>query len=569
MPARIKRSDYAAMYGPTTGDKVRLADTDLIIEVERDLTTYGEEVKFGGGKVIRDGMGQSQATRAEGAVDTVITNALIVDWTGIYKADVGLKDGRIAKIGKAGNPDTQPGVDIIVGPGTEAIAGEGRILTAGGFDSHIHFICPQQIEDALHSGLTTMLGGGTGPAHGTLATTCTPGPWHIGRMLQAADAFPMNLAFAGKGNASQPAALREQVLAGACALKLHEDWGTTPAAIDCCLSVADEMDVQVMIHTDTLNESGFVENTVAAMKGRTIHAFHTEGAGGGHAPDIIKICGEAHVLPSSTNPTRPFTVNTVEEHLDMLMVCHHLDKSIPEDVAFAESRIRRETIAAEDILHDMGAFSIIASDSQAMGRVGEVLIRTWQTADKMKKQRGRLPEETGENDNFRVRRYIAKYTINPAIAHGLGTHIGSIEEGKRADLVLWNPAFFGVKPEMVLLGGTIACAQMGDPNASIPTPQPVYSRPMWGAYGRSVEQGAVTFVSEAAQEDGIAARLGLAKQTVAVRNTRAIGKRDLRLNDALPEIEVNPETYEVRADGELLTCQPAETLPMAQRYFLF
>ncbi|WP_170582726.1 urease subunit alpha [Ruegeria arenilitoris] len=569
MPARIKRSDYAAMYGPTTGDKVRLADTDLIIEVERDLTTYGEEVKFGGGKVIRDGMGQSQATRAEGAVDTVITNALIVDWTGIYKADVGLKDGRIARIGKAGNPDTQPGVDIIVGPGTEAIAGEGRILTAGGFDSHIHFICPQQIDDALHSGLTTMLGGGTGPAHGTLATTCTPGPWHIGRMLQAADAFPMNLAFAGKGNASQPAALREQVLAGACALKLHEDWGTTPAAIDCCLSVADEMDVQVMIHTDTLNESGFVENTVAAMKGRTIHAFHTEGAGGGHAPDIIKICGEAHVLPSSTNPTRPFTVNTVEEHLDMLMVCHHLDKSIPEDVAFAESRIRRETIAAEDILHDMGAFSIIASDSQAMGRVGEVLIRTWQTADKMKKQRGRLPEETGENDNFRVRRYIAKYTINPAIAHGLGTHIGSIEEGKRADLVLWNPAFFGVKPEMVLLGGTIACAQMGDPNASIPTPQPVYSRPMWGAYGRSVEQGAVTFVSEAAQEDGIAARLGLAKQTVAVRNTRAIGKRDLRLNDALPEIEVNPETYEVRADGELLTCQPAETLPMAQRYFLF
>ncbi|EEX11393.1 urease, alpha subunit [Ruegeria lacuscaerulensis ITI-1157] len=569
MPARIKRSDYAAMYGPTTGDKVRLADTDLIIEVERDLTIYGEEVKFGGGKVIRDGMGQSQATRAEGAVDTVITNALIVDWTGIYKADVGLKDGRIAKIGKAGNPDTQPGVDIIVGPGTEAIAGEGRILTAGGFDSHIHFICPQQIEDALHSGLTTMLGGGTGPAHGTLATTCTPGPWHIGRMLQAADAFPMNLAFAGKGNASQPAALREQVLAGACALKLHEDWGTTPAAIDCCLSVADEMDVQVMIHTDTLNESGFVEHTVAAMKGRTIHAFHTEGAGGGHAPDIIKICGEAHVLPSSTNPTRPFTVNTVEEHLDMLMVCHHLDKSIPEDVAFAESRIRRETIAAEDILHDMGAFSIIASDSQAMGRVGEVLIRTWQTADKMKKQRGRLPEETGENDNFRVRRYIAKYTINPAIAHGLGTHIGSVEEGKRADLVLWNPAFFGVKPEMVLLGGTIACAQMGDPNASIPTPQPVYSRPMWGAYGRSVEQGAVTFVSEAAQEDGIAARLGLAKQTVAVRNTRAIGKRDLRLNDALPEIDVNPETYEVRADGELLTCQPAETLPMAQRYFLF
>ncbi len=569
MPAKIKRSDYAAMFGPTAGDKLRLADTDLVIEVERDLTSYGEEVKFGGGKVIRDGMGQSQTTCAEGAVDTVITNALIVDHSGIYKADVGLKDGRIAKIGKAGNPDTQPGVDIIIGPGTEAIAGEGRILTAGGFDSHIHFICPQQIEDALHSGLTTMLGGGTGPAHGTLATTCTPGPWHIGRMLQAADAFPMNLAFAGKGNASLPAALEEQVKAGACALKLHEDWGTTPAAIDCCLSVGDAMDVQVMIHTDTLNESGFVENTVAAMKGRTIHAFHTEGAGGGHAPDIIKICGENHVLPSSTNPTRPFTVNTVEEHLDMLMVCHHLDKSIPEDVAFAESRIRRETIAAEDILHDMGAFSIIASDSQAMGRVGEVLIRTWQTADKMKKQRGRLPEETGENDNFRVRRYIAKYTINPAIAHGLSHEIGSIEEGKRADLVLWNPAFFGVKPEMVLLGGTIACAQMGDPNASIPTPQPVYSRPMFGAYGRSVENSAITFVSQAAHADGIGDTLGLAKQTVAVQNTREIGKQDLLLNNATPHVEVDPETYEVRADGELLTCQPAETLPMAQRYFLF
>ena len=567
--SKIKRSDYAAMFGPTAGDKLRLADTDLVIEVERDLTSYGEEVKFGGGKVIRDGMGQSQTTRAEGAVDTVITNALIVDHSGIYKADVGLKDGRIAKIGKAGNPDTQTGVDIIIGPGTEAIAGEGRILTAGGFDSHIHFICPQQIEDALHSGLTTMLGGGTGPAHGTLATTCTPGPWHIGRMLQAADAFSMNLAFAGKGNASLPAALEEQVKAGACALKLHEDWGTTPAAIDCCLSVADAMDVQVMIHTDTLNESGFVENTVAAMKGRTIHAFHTEGAGGGHAPDIIKICGENHVLPSSTNPTRPFTVNTVEEHLDMLMVCHHLDKSIPEDVAFAESRIRRETIAAEDILHDMGAFSIIASDSQAMGRVGEVLIRTWQTADKMKKQRGRLPEETGENDNFRVRRYIAKYTINPAIAHGLSHEIGSIEEGKRADLVLWNPAFFGVKPEMVLLGGTIACAQMGDPNASIPTPQPVYSRPMFGAYGRSVENSAITFVSQAAHADGIGDTLGLAKQTVAVQNTREIGKQDLLLNNATPHVEVDPETYEVRADGELLTCQPAETLPMAQRYFLF
>ncbi|MCE8547033.1 urease subunit alpha [Ruegeria pomeroyi] len=569
MPAQIKRSDYAAMFGPTTGDKIRLADTDLIIEVERDLTVHGEEVKFGGGKVIRDGMGQSQATRAAGTVDTVITNALIVDYAGITKADIGLKDGRIHKIGKAGNPDTQPGVDIIIGPGTEIIAGEGRILTAGGFDSHIHFICPQQIEDALHSGLTTMLGGGTGPAHGTLATTCTPGPWHIGRMLQAADAFPMNLAFAGKGNAALPAALEEQVLAGACALKLHEDWGTTPATIDCCLSVADAMDVQVMIHTDTLNESGFVEHTVKAMKGRTIHAFHTEGAGGGHAPDIIRICGEDHVLPSSTNPTRPFTVNTVEEHLDMLMVCHHLDKSIPEDVAFAESRIRRETIAAEDILHDMGAFSIIASDSQAMGRVGEVLIRTWQTADKMKKQRGRLAEESGDNDNFRVRRYIAKYTINPAIAHGIAHEIGSIEEGKRADLVLWDPVFFGVKPEMVLLGGTIVCAQMGDPNASIPTPQPVYSRPMWGAYGRSVEHSAVIFVSEAAQADGVRARLGLAKQTVAVRNTRAIGKRDLLLNNATPRIEVDPETYEVRADGVLLTCQPAEVLPMAQRYFLF
>ncbi|MDE4141172.1 MULTISPECIES: urease subunit alpha [Rhodobacterales] len=578
MPAKLSRADYAAMYGPTTGDRLRLADTDLIIEVERDLITenagenaprYGEEVKFGGGKVIRDGMGQSQATRAAGAVDTVITNALIVDHTGIYKADVGLRDGRIHKIGKAGNPDTQPGVDIIVGPSTEVIAGEGRILTAGGFDSHIHYICPQQIEDALHSGLTTMLGGGTGPAHGTLATTCTPGAWHLGRMMQAADAFPMNLAFAGKGNASQPTALEEQVLAGACALKLHEDWGTTPAAIDCCLGVADAMDVQVMIHTDTLNESGFVEHTVAAMKGRTIHAFHTEGAGGGHAPDIIKICGEEHVLPSSTNPTRPFTVNTIEEHLDMLMVCHHLDKSIPEDVAFAESRIRRETIAAEDILHDMGAFSIIASDSQAMGRVGEVLIRTWQTADKMKKQRGRLAEETGDNDNFRVRRYIAKYTINPAIAHGISHEIGSIEEGKRADLVLWNPAFFGVKPEMVLMAGTIVCAQMGDPNASIPTPQPVYSRPMWGAYGRSVENSAVTFVSEAAQASGLREKLGLAKQTVAVTGTRDIGKSDLRLNAATPKIEVNPETYEVRADGELLTCAPATELPMAQRYFLY
>ena len=569
MPRPISRSSYAAMFGPTTGDRVRLADTHLIIEVERDMTTYGEEVKFGGGKVIRDGMGQSQVTRAAGAVDTVITNALIVDHSGIYKADVGLKDGRIHKIGKAGNPDTQPGVNIIVGPGTEAIAGEGRILTAGGFDSHIHFICPQQIEDALHSGVTTMLGGGTGPAHGTLATTCTPGPWHIGRMLQSLDAFPMNIGLAGKGNASLPDALVEQVEGGACAMKLHEDWGTTPGAIDCCLSVADDMDVQVMIHTDTLNESGFVENTVAAMKGRTIHAFHTEGAGGGHAPDIIKICGDANVLPSSTNPTRPFTVNTLEEHLDMLMVCHHLDKSIPEDVAFAESRIRRETIAAEDILHDMGAFSIIASDSQAMGRVGEVLIRTWQTADKMRKQRGRLAQETGDNDNFRVRRYIAKYTINPAIAHGIAHEIGSIEEGKRADLVLWNPAFFGVKPEMVLMAGTIVCAQMGDPNASIPTPQPVYSRPMFGAYGRSVERSAVSFVSAAAEAKGIKARLGLAKDVVAVKGTRGIGKKDLILNDALPHMEVNPETYEVRADGELLTCQPAEVLPMAQRYFLF
>jgi len=569
MPKQISRAAYADMYGPTTGDRVRLADTDLFIEVEKDFTTYGEEVKFGGGKVIRDGMGQSQTTRADGAVDTVVTNALVVDVTGIFKADIGLKGGVIAGIGKAGNPDTQPGVDIIIGPGTEAIAGEGHVLTAGGFDSHIHFICPQQIDDALHSGLTTMLGGGTGPAHGTLATTCTPGPWHIGRMLQAADAFAMNLAFAGKGNASLPAALEEQVRGGACALKLHEDWGTTPGAIDNCLSVADAMDVQVMIHTDTLNESGFVENTVAAMKNRVIHAFHTEGAGGGHAPDIIKICGEPHVLPSSTNPTRPYTVNTLEEHLDMLMVCHHLDKSIPEDVAFAESRIRRETIAAEDILHDMGAFSIIASDSQAMGRVGEVIIRTWQTAHKMKVQRGRLPEETGDNDNVRVKRYVAKYTINPAIAHGISGHIGSIEIGKRADLVLWHPAFFGVKPEMVLLGGSIACAQMGDPNASIPTPQPVYTRPMFGAYGRSVEQSAVSFVSAAAQDDDIGTRLGLAKRTLAVARTRTISKADMVHNSYCPQIEVNPETYEVRADGELLTCEPAEELPMAQRYFLF
>ncbi len=570
MPTRISRAAYADMYGPTTGDRVRLADTELVIEVERDLTTYGEEVKFGGGKVIRDGMGQSQVSRAEGAVDTVITNALIVDWTGIVKADVGLKDGRIARIGKAGNPDTQPGVDIVVGPGTEVIAGEGRILTAGGFDSHIHFICPQQIDDALHSGLTTMLGGGTGPAHGTLATTCTPGPWHIGRMLQAIDGVPMNIGISGKGNASQPAALEEMVRAGACALKLHEDWGTTPAAIDCCLRVADAFDVQVMIHTDTLNESGFVEDTIAAIAGRTIHAFHTEGAGGGHAPDIIRVAGQPNVIPSSTNPTRPYTKNTLEEHLDMLMVCHHLSKSIPEDVAFAESRIRRETIAAEDILHDLGAFSIIASDSQAMGRIGEVIIRTWQTAHKMKVQRGRLPEETGENDNFRVRRYIAKYTINPAVAHGVSKHIGSVEEGKRADLVLWSPAFFGVKPEMVLIGGMIVVAQMGDPNASIPTPQPVYSRPMFGAMGRAVEASAVTFVSAAAQADGIGATLGLRKFTLAVENTRGgIGKAAMKLNDATPEIEVDPETYEVRADGELLTCEPAEVLPMAQRYFLF
>jgi len=569
MPTQIPRSTYADMYGPTTGDKVRLADTDLIIEVERDLTTYGEEVKFGGGKVIRDGMGQSQITRAGGAVDTVITNALIVDHSGIYKADVGLKDGKIAAIGKAGNPDTQSGVDIIIGPGTEAIAGEGRILTAGGFDAHIHFICPQQIDDALHSGLTTMLGGGTGPAHGTLATTCTPGPWHIGRMLQAADAFPMNLAFAGKGNASRPEALVEMVNAGASAMKLHEDWGTTPGAIDCCLSVADDMDVQVMIHTDTLNESGFVENTLNAIGDRTIHAFHTEGAGGGHAPDIMKVVGYQNILPSSTNPTMPYTVNTLEEHLDMLMVCHHLDKAIPEDVAFAESRIRKETIAAEDILHDMGAFSVMASDSQAMGRVGEVIIRTWQTADKMKKQRGALPEETGDNDNARVKRYIAKYTINPAIVHGMSTHIGSIEPGKRADLVLWDRAFFGVKPEMVLIGGTIAMAQMGDPNASIPTPQPVYSRPMFGAFGRSLERSSVTFVSQAAQANGIGDALGLAKSTLPVEGIRTVKKADMIHNSATPEVSVHPETYEVRADGEILTCEPATELPLAQRYFMY
>ncbi|AHK45227.1 urease alpha subunit UreC [Ensifer adhaerens OV14] len=566
----MSRAAYANMFGPTVGDKVRLADTELFIEVEKDFTTYGEEVKFGGGKVIRDGMGQSQVTRAAGAVDTVITNALIVDHWGIVKADIGLKDGRIAAIGKAGNPDMQPGVTIIVGPGTEVIAGEGKIVTAGGMDSHIHFICPQQIEEALMSGLTCMLGGGTGPAHGTLATTCTPGPWHLARMIEAADAFPMNLAFAGKGNASLPAALVEMVLAGATSLKLHEDWGSTPAAVDCCLGVADEYDVQVMIHTDTLNESGFVEDTIAAIKGRTIHAFHTEGAGGGHAPDIIKICGQPNVIPSSTNPTRPYTKNTLAEHLDMLMVCHHLSPSIPEDIAFAESRIRKETIAAEDILHDIGAFSIISSDSQAMGRVGEVAIRTWQTADKMKRQRGALPQETGDNDNFRVKRYIAKYTINPAIAHGLSHEIGSLEVGKRADLVLWKPAFFGVKPDMVLIGGTIAAAPMADPNASIPTPQPVHYRPMFGAYGKSRTNSSVTFVSQASLDGGLAARLGVAKQLVAVKNTRGgIGKASMIHNNLTPHVEVDPETYEVRADGELLTCEPATVLPMAQRYFLF
>jgi len=568
MSVKIPRADYAAMYGPTTGDRIRLGDTDLIIEVERDLTTYGEEVKFGGGKVIRDGMGQSQIPRAGGAVDTVITNALILDHSGIYKADVGLRDGLIHKIGKAGNPDTQSGVDIIIGPGTEVIAGEGRFLTAGGMDAHIHFICPQQAEDALHSGVTTLLGGGTGPAHGTLATTCTPGPWHISRMLQALDGIPMNFGLSGKGNASQPVALVEMVRGGACALKLHEDWGTTPAAIDCCLSVADDLDVQVMIHTDTLNESGFVENTLAAIKGRTIHAFHTEGAGGGHAPDILRVVSSPNIIPSSTNPTMPYTTNTVEEHLDMLMVCHHLDRSIPEDVAFAESRIRRETIAAEDILHDIGALSILSSDSQAMGRIGEVIIRTWQTAHKMRQQRGRLAEETGENDNIRARRYIAKYTINPAIAHGVAAHIGSIAEGKRADLVLWSPAFFGAKPEMVLMGGMIVVAQMGDPNGSIPV-QPMYSRPMFGTLGRALAQTSVTFISQAAAADGIAAKLGLQKTTLPVQNTRNIGKADMILNCARPQIEVNPETYEVRADGELLTCQPATELPLAQRYFLF
>jgi urease subunit alpha len=570
MSTTLGRAAYGQMFGPTTGDRLRLADTDLILEIERDYATYGEEVKFGGGKVIRDGMGQSQRPRSAGAVDTVITNAVVLDHWGIVKADVGLADGRIVGIGKAGNPDVQPSVNIVVGPGTEVIASEGKILTAGGIDCHIHFISAQQVEEAIASGITTMVGGGTGPATGTNATTCTPGPWHIGRMLQAAEGLPVNLAFAGKGNASEPAALVEQIRAGAAALKLHEDWGTTPAAIDCCLAVADDMDIQVMIHTDTLNESGFVEDTIAAFKGRTIHAFHTEGAGGGHAPDIIKVAGLANVIPSSTNPTRPFTVNTVEEHLDMLMVCHHLDPSIPEDIAFAESRIRRETIAAEDILHDLGAFSIIASDSQAMGRVGEVITRTWQTAHKMKVQRGRLPEEVGDNDNFRIRRYIAKYTINPAIAQGLAHEIGSIEVGKLADLVLWSPAFFGVKPDLIIKGGTIAHALMGDPNASIPTPQPVHQRPMFGSFGRARTASCITFVSHAALEAEIGRTLGLSRRLVAVRNTRGgIGKAAMRLNDATPLIEVDPETYEVRADGALLTCEPIAVLPLAQRYFLF
>ncbi|MDA1257298.1 MAG: urease subunit alpha [Chloroflexi bacterium] len=570
MPFEMSRRAYAGMFGPTVGDKVRLADTELFIEVEEDRTVYGEEVTFGGGKVIRDGMGQSQATRADGAMDTVITNALILDHWGVVKADIGLRGGRIAAIGKAGNPDVQPGVDIVIGPGTEVISGEGKIVTAGGLDVHIHFISPQQIEEALYSGITTLMGGGTGPATGTNATTATPGGWHLGRMLQAAEGLPVNLGFFGKGNASLPGALEEQVRAGACGLKLHEDWGTTPAAIDTCLKVADEMDVQVLIHTDTLNESGFVENTLAAFKGRTIHAFHTEGAGGGHAPDIIRACGELNVIPSSTNPTRPFTVNTLDEHLDMLMVCHHLDRRVPEDVAFAESRIRRETIAAEDILHDIGAFSIIASDSQAMGRVGEVIIRTWQTADKMKKQRGRLPEETGDNDNFRAKRYVAKYTINPAIAQGVSNHVGSVEPGKLADLVVWSPAFFGVKPDLVLKSGTITAARMGDPNASIPTPQPSHYRPMFGAFGRSMTAGSVSFVSAAALESDLPGKLGLERELVPVSNTRSgIDKRSMIHNDSLPVMEVDPETYEVRADGELLTCEPASVLPMAQRYFLF
>ena len=569
MAHRIPRSAYAGMYGPTVGDRVRLADTELFIEVEKDFTAYGDEVKFGGGKVIRDGMGQSQVTNAAGAVDTVITNALILDHWGIVKADIGLKNGRIHAIGKAGNPDIQSGIDIVIGPGTEAIAGEGKIVTAGGFDAHIHFICPQQIEEALNSGVTTMMGGGTGPAAGTSATTCTPGPFHIMRMLQAAESFPMNLGFLGKGNAALADGLVEQVAAGACGLKLHEDWGTTPAAIDNCLSVAELHDIQVAIHTDTLNESGFVEDTIAAFKHRTIHAFHTEGAGGGHAPDIIKVAGLANVLPSSTNPTMPYTVNTVDEHLDMLMVCHHLDAKIPEDVAFADSRIRRETIAAEDILHDLGAFSMMSSDSQAMGRVGEVIIRTWQTADKMKKQRGRLPEEKGDNDNVRARRYIAKYTINPALSHGVAHEVGSVEPGKFADLVIWSPAFFGVKPDMVLKGGSIAAALMGDPNASIPTPQPVHYRPMFASFGRNMVQSSLTFVSQAGLENNIAQKFGLQRPLVAVKGCRTVTKKDMVHNSYMPKIEVDPEKYTVRADGQLLTCEPAKELAMAQRYFLF
>jgi urease subunit alpha len=566
--AKISRQAYAEMYGPTVGDRFRLADTELLLEVENDYATYGEEVKFGGGKVIRDGMGQSQATSKD-AVDTVITNALIVDYWGIVKADVGIKDGRIAGIGKAGNPDVQSGVDIIIGPGTETIAGEGQILTAGGIDAHIHFICPQQIEDALMSGVTTMLGGGTGPATGTNATTCTPGPWNIHRMLEAADSLPMNLGFLGKGNASLPAALNEQVEAGVMGLKLHEDWGTTPAAIDNCLSVADEYDVQVAIHTDTLNESGFVEDTIAAFKDRAIHTYHTEGAGGGHAPDIIRVCGQPNVLPSSTNPTRPFTINTIDEHLDMLMVCHHLDPNIPEDVAFAESRIRKETIAAEDILHDLGAFSMIASDSQAMGRVGEVVIRTWQTANKMKLQRGPLKEDSDRNDNFRIKRYIAKYTINPAITHGIANEVGSIEVGKLADLVLWKPPFFGVKPSLIIKGGFIVAAPMGDPNASIPTPQPTHYRYMFGAQSKTIASTSITFVSKAAMDAGIKEALCLDKMVAAVSNTRNVQKKDLHLNTYQPNIDVNPQTYQVLADGELLTCEPATILPMAQKYFLF
>ena len=569
MATSLSRPAYAAMYGPTTGDRMRLADTELVVEIESDRTVYGEEVKFGGGKVIRDGMGQSQRSRAEGAVDTVITNAVIIDHWGIVKADIGIRDGRICGIGKAGNPDIQPGVDIVIGPGTEAIAGEGRIVTAGGIDAHIHFICPQLCEEALYSGVTTMLGGGTGPAAGTAATTCTSGPWHLARMLQAAEGLPVNLGFFGKGNASEPRALVEMVEGGACGLKLHEDWGTTPAAIDTCLKVAEAHDIQVAIHTDTLNESGFVEDTIAAFKGRNIHAFHTEGAGGGHAPDIIKVCGLANVLPSSTNPTRPYTVNTIAEHLDMLMVCHHLDPRIPEDVAFAESRIRRETIAAEDILHDLGAISMMSSDSQAMGRVGEVIIRTWQTADKMKRQRGSLPQDSARHDNFRVKRYIAKYTINPALAHGLAEHVGSIEIGKLADLAVWSPAFFGVKPDLVLKAGTIAAALMGDPNASIPTPQPLHYRPMFGTFGRALLASAVTFLPLVALDRGLAAALGLERVVLPARGIRAVGKAQMVHNAATPNIEVDPETYEVRADGRLLTCEPATVLPLAQRYFLY